>query len=314
MTHPQAAIDLILIVDDESGNLDMLSRRLRKRGYDVVTAASVAEARRVMAEHKVDILLLDIMMPRESGLDYLQELRSQPETATIPVILVSALDQTEDVVRGLSLGANDYVAKPINFQILTARLDTQLKLGRTLKRLEHQNTVLNELAALDPLTGVYNRRMGEELFSKLIRGNVRTAHPVSVALFDIDHFKRVNDSLGHLAGDSVLKGFAQRISSYLRAGDILYRYGGEEFCAIFPETAHERGIQIAARLKDVINAEPLIHDQLEISVTVSAGLCTIVPHAESEVRDWIEAADRALYAAKSSGRNRVCSSDAVPTT
>lgn len=313
MTVPTATIDLVLIVDDESGNLDMLSRRLRRRGYDVVTASSAAEARKVMASQRVDVILLDIMMPQESGLDYLQDIRSKQATAHIPVILVSALDQTEDVVRGLSLGANDYVPKPINFQILTARLETQLKMGRLLRRLEEQNTVLNELAALDPLTGVYNRRMGEELFQKLIRGNVRTAHPLSVALFDIDHFKRVNDTLGHLAGDSVLKGFANRVSTYLRAGDILFRYGGEEFCTIFPETSHDRALQIASRLKEVINAEPLSHDNLEISVTVSVGVCTMVPELDSEARHWIEAADKALYAAKTSGRNRVCSSDAIPT-
>ena len=147
-----------LIVDDEPGNLDMLRARLLRHGYEVSMAASAAEAEAVVSRRVPDIILLDIRMPDVTGLDYLRLLRGSPQTLRLPVIMVSGLGDTENIVTAIRGGANDYVTKPINLPVLLARMETHLKMAALLMHLEAQTQILGKLAALDHLTGVYNRR------------------------------------------------------------------------------------------------------------------------------------------------------------
>lgn len=309
MNEPQSG-RRVLIVDDEPVNAEMLARRLRNEGYDIALAASAREAQSEIEKSPFDLLLLDLAMPDASGLDFLASLRANPKTETIPVIMVSALDDTQSMVKALDLGANDYVSKPINLAILLARMETQLRLAGLVKRLERQNAILTTLAAYDELTGVYNRRaLGAMLESELVRA-ARHGRNVSAMMLDLDRFKRVNDKWGHQAGDQVLRQFAGRAMASLRGADALFRYGGEEFLAILPETGAAESMAVAERCRGNMAAKPFLAGGESVLVTVSIGVATSTPAARLSSSQLIEQADKALYAAKMAGRNRVFHMDA----
>ncbi|MGI8906606.1 MAG: diguanylate cyclase [Candidatus Sumerlaeaceae bacterium] len=296
----------VLIVDDEPMNVDMLGRRLTSRGYMVASAANGQEALRAVKGSLPDVMLVDVNMPGMSGLELLDKLRADESTTAVPIILVSALSDTENIVRGLQRGANDYVTKPINLPVLLARIETHLKMSSLVSQLENQKEILAKLAASDDLTGIYNRRsLFESLEIDLARAQ-RYRHELTVLMMDLDHFKNVNDLHGHAAGDAVLRQFADRISSHLRSTDALFRYGGEEFCAVLPESNHEQGMLVAENLRNVVLSEPFRYEDLELTLTVSIGLSTFALPKPLSAAELLDRADKALYEAKNSGRNRVC--------
>src|SRR5829696_4878526 len=187
----------VLIVEDDRVSLTILSRTLSRRGYDVRAVGSVAEARKEMAERSVDVLLLDIFMPQVSGFDFLDELRADPRTQTLPVILISGLSDPKHIVEGLQRGANDYVTKPIIMPILTARMEALLRSRALVRNLEVQTELLARLAAYDELTGLYNRRSMFHTMETELGRSRRYGRSLSVLMMDLDHFKRVNDEHGH---------------------------------------------------------------------------------------------------------------------
>lgn len=305
---------LVLIVDDEPANLDMLRRRLLRQGYSVEIAASAAEAEPMVTEHTPDIILLDIMMPRVSGLEYLARLRGDPRTRLTPIIMISTITDTENIVTAIQDGANDYVSKPINLDVLLARMQTQLKMAALVQNLETQMRLLTTLAAVDDLTGVYNRRsMLDALDVEMNRGR-RSGRALSFLMLDIDHFKRLNDEHGHPVGDQVLREFAARARKAMRPTDLVCRYGGEEFGVILPETEAPHAEAAGERLRLAICETPFVVADKQISVTVSAGVASVPATYAGDLAHLIESADQALYQAKRSGRNRVCSADAQGTT
>lgn len=307
MRHKTEKNVQVLIVDDEPLNLDMLSRRLNTRGYQTVTAPSAEEAHRRIRERTPDIILLDVNMPRVSGLEMLDQLKADESTQGIPIILVSALSDTENIVRGLQRGANDYVTKPINLPVLLARLETQLKMASLVSQLESQKEILAKLAAYDDLTGVLNRRSMFEALELDLNRSVRYQHHLSVLMMDLDHFKKVNDQYGHAAGDSILREFAERVSHGLRSTDALCRYGGEEFSAVLPETPACQASTVAENIRQLVLSLPFTHEDQKIPMTVSIGVATFVPGEQPSAAALLDRADKALYDAKNSGRNRVCS-------
>src|SRR5688572_22936529 len=211
----------VLMVEDSRVSLEVYAQRLTRRGYHVATAISADEARVELDGGVPDLILLDVFMPKVSGFEFLRELRQSPKTATIPIILISALSDTQHIVEGLELGANDYVTKPIVMPILTARMEALLRASELVRRLEVQTELLSKLAAFDDLTGAYNRRsMFHNLEAELSRCK-RYGRSVSLLLLDIDHFKRVNDSHGHLVGDQALRWIVSVMQAELRAMDIL---------------------------------------------------------------------------------------------
>jgi two-component system, cell cycle response regulator len=294
----------VLMVEDSRTSLEMYATRLRRRGYVVATAESAEEARQEIAKALPDIILLDVFMPRVSGFDLLRELRGQPLTAKLPVIMISALSGTENIVEGLGLGANDYVTKPIVMPILTARMEGLLRSAAMVQRLEVQTELLSKLAAYDDLTGAYNRRsMFHHLEAELSRSR-RYKRSVSLLMVDIDHFKRVNDEFGHLVGDDALRWLVTTLQGELRAMDFLCRYGGEEFCAILPETDHRGAARAGERLRVAVERTLFRREDLELPITVSIGGASW-SHAAGDVPDLLSRADEALYEAKRSGRNQV---------
>jgi diguanylate cyclase (GGDEF)-like protein len=271
----------------------------------MATAIS-AEAARVELENSLpDLILLDVFMPNVSGFDLLRELRSAPRTATTPIILISALSDTQHIVEGLELGANDYVTKPIVMPILTARMEALLRSSELVRRLEVQTELLAKLAAFDDLTGSYNRRsLFHHLEAELSRSR-RYGRSLSVLMADIDHFKKVNDQYGHLVGDQALRWVATTLQNELRSMDFLCRYGGEEFCAILPETNQPGAARAAERIRSALERHVFVTDGLSLSLTISVGGASWTPSDDQEIPDLLARADRALLDAKRAGRNQI---------
>ena len=303
----------ILMVEDSRVSLEVYAQRLERRGYQMATAISADEARVELEAGVPDLILLDVFMPKVSGFEFVRELRANPKTSRVPIILISALSDTQHIVEGLELGANDYVTKPIVMPILTARMEALLRSSELVRRLEVQTELLSKLAAFDDLTGVYNRRsMFHHLEAELSRCR-RYGRSLGVLMVDIDHFKRVNDEYGHLVGDQALRWVATTLQNELRSMDFLCRYGGEEFCAILPET-NRPGVQRAGeRLRAAIERTLFSQSDVQISLSVSVGGASWAAEESNEFPDLMARADAALLEAKRNGRNqvRVASDDQV---
>jgi diguanylate cyclase (GGDEF)-like protein len=291
------AKDLILIVDDEPNMVQIIEYNLRKAGYETSTANSGTEALESIKAKRPDLIISDVMMPEMDGHELCRIVRDSPATSSIPFFFLTAKGQLSDRIEGLRTGADDYIIKPFEIEELIARVGARLE----------RTKVLRQLAITDGLTGIYNRRYFEERLAEELRRAERFVHPLSVVLLDIDHFKRVNDTYGHLAGDYVLSSFATFLQSNIREVDILARYGGEEMAIIMPETRAEDAMaitrRIAERLKETVFR--LEDDGVEIALTFSAGVASFPQHGMN-ARDIVARVDEAQYRAKKAGRNRIC--------
>jgi|SRR5690625_485228 len=296
----------ILVVDDSRDNLEVLSSRLRFRGYEVETALSGAAALELVTASPPDLILLDIMMPDLDGYEVTRRIKADPTLPFIPIILVTARDSTQDKVAGLDAGADDYLTKPINFPELEARVRSMLRIKELQDELEEKNRELEELSVRDGLTGLFNHRHIQEVVHEEYERARRTGEPLSVVMFDFDHFKRVNDAYGHQVGDRVLQEMAEILRKTAREIDKLGRYGGEEFIAILPETDPESATSFAERVRERVERHPFAVGRAEpLHLTVSAGTATYPYPGVYNPRTLVQRADQALYAAKDTGRNRV---------
>src|SRR5271165_5016318 len=286
----------ILVVDDAPLNVKLLTVKLEYEHYVVSTAANGLEALAKIEAEKPDIVLLDVLMPPGiDGFETCRRIRADPATAHIPVVMLTALQDVDDLVRGLEAGADDFLTWPINDIALMARIRSQLRQKRYYESLLEQSMI-------DPLTGAFNCRYLEAHAPRLI-ARCRTAHkPIAVLMIDVDHFKQINDEHGHAAGNQVLKQIVNRITSALRPSDLVARMGGEEFVVVMPETDLDAGHRIAERLRSGIAGTPVE----EVAVTVSIGAAVIQPDTgEEELDAALRRADEAPYEAKRAGRNRV---------
>lgn len=283
----------LLIVDDQPVNIQAL-HRVFAGDCQVLMATEGARALQLCRDRQPDLLLLDVQMPGMDGHELCAELKADPLLRAIPVIFVTAQDRPEDETRALDAGAADFITKPFNPTVVRARVRTQL----TLKA---QADLLRELAFIDGLTGVHNRRHFDERFIAESRRAQRSRSPLAIVLADVDHFKRYNDALGHLAGDDCLRRVAAALRACLRRPtDLLARYGGEEFVALLPDTDLAGAIGVAQLMEDTVRALALPHPGVEGCVTISLGVSAAIDGA-----GLVEAADRALYLAKAAGRGRV---------
>ena len=302
---------LILVVDDNPDNLEIISTRLRFRGYDVVTADRGDVAIAQVRETSPDLILLDIMMPDMDGYEVARRVRQEEEIPYIPIIVVTARDSTEDKVTGLDAGADDYLTKPINFPELEARVRSMLRIKRLQDQLEEKNRELEQLSISDGLTGLFNHRHMHELLQEEFERSGRTGEPLSVIMFDLDRFKQVNDTYGHQAGDAVLKELADILRETAREIDKLGRYGGEEFMVILPGSDAEAGRTFAERVRENVEKQQFdIHADHALHMTISAGVATYPADDADGPRRLVHYADQALYSAKNNGRNRVVRYDA----
>ncbi len=310
MTTPEHHV---LVVDDEAANVDLLRRVLTHHGYRVTGALSAEAALEAIATEQPDVVVLDVFMPKTSGFDAIRAIRASEATATLPIIIASALADSEHIVRGLNEGANDYVTKPFVMPVLFARLAALLRSAELVKRLEVQTEILSKMAAYDELTGLFNRRsLFHTLETEISRGR-RYRRDLSLLMLDLDGFKAINDTHGHPVGDQVLREFARRLQGALRTMDAACRYGGEEFCAILPETSAAGAAAAAERIRARCAATPYETQRGPVTMTVSIGASTAVPGGTAPVTDLLGEADAALLRAKKNGRNRVERFEATDT-
>ncbi len=285
----------ILVVDDHEDNIEVLRARLEARGYEVEGATNGQAALDTVGHWCPDLILLDVMMPDMDGLEVVQRLKADKNLPFIPVIMQTALDSTERMVAGLEAGADDYVTKPINFAELEARVRSLLRikklqqeLGDREKELSQMNDRLLHISMTDGLTGVDNRRALEQRLHEMFEHSLRLHEPISCVMSDIDHFKKVNDTHGHRAGDLVLTEVARVLARHGVAG----RLGGDEF-GVWVRGTEELGRAAAlAMAEDVEAALPVELVTADPAVGLSTGVA--VAHDGADVMDLIEAADRDL--------------------
>lgn len=298
----------ILVIDDSKLITHIAKAILTKRGHQVLVAHDGQKGFSMAKAQCPDLILLDLLMPLMDGYEACKRLKADPVTRDIPVIMVTSKAESADKVRGLETGAVDYVTKPFDAAELIARVNIHLRIKELYEALQEKNRQLRELANRDGLTGLYNHRYFQDQLAKDFSRALRYHESLSVVIFDIDHFKRLNDTYGHQAGDAVLKEVGSLVSSLTRDSDLAARYGGEEFVLILNHAPPEVAVEVAERLRRTVeNHAFLIDDKTVLKITISAG-CASFPHGRfSEPKELIESADKALYAAKQAGRNRVFS-------
>ncbi len=288
----------VLIAEDNPDQMDILQTMLGQGRYRLVCAMDGEEAWAKLGSEPVDIALLDIMMPKITGLEVCRRIREDPRLKNIYVIFLTAMVSGEDRVKGLELGANDYMTKPYYVPELMARLSVGERLTQQRREMEKQ-------AVHDPLTGLHNRRMFEERLNHEFERAKRYGRPMSVLMIDVDDFKAINDKYGHHCGDLVLQKIAAVIGGRTRKADIAARYGGEEFVVLLPEISLEGGVQAGEKLRQDIAALCFDERGRPFSPTVSIGVASTSARRYPDAASVVKDADLALYKAKGAGKNRV---------
>jgi diguanylate cyclase (GGDEF)-like protein len=288
----------VLVVDDDADLREMMTMFLEP-AYEVLTAPDGEAAIPIARTERPDLIVMDQYMPRLDGLGALERLRSDPDTENIPVILVSARADESVRVRGLDLGAVDFLAKPFSEQELRARLDRTLRLVRS-------QSVLRELAETDPLTGLANLRAFRARLDEEVKRARRYRTPLTCVMADMDHLKAINDQLGHAAGDLAIGAVARTIAEELRETDFGARYGGDEFVLLLPHTASEEGRVFAERICTRLRLSPLTVAMRRILLAASFGVAELADAGNGDAGgELVRSADGALYDAKHAGRGRV---------
>ncbi len=297
---------LILVVDDVPKNLQLVVEILDRSGYMTTFASGGKQALERLNKTNPDLILLDLMMPEMNGLEVCQNIKANSQYENLPIIFLTASNERDHLLQAFDHGAIDYINKPFYAPELLARVKTHLSLKQTQDELKQAYQQLEEIALLDPLTGVANRRaiatFSEEEFCRTKRYDSQ----FSVMVIDLDHFKQVNDTHGHQCGDDCLVLIAKTLQQNLRDTDKVGRFGGEEFIAILPETGLDQALVLAERLRHhVVHLCPKIGNHV-IYLSVSIGI-TSYHKSDLSIDDALRRADNALYEAKAQGRNRVSS-------
>lgn len=292
----------LLVVDDQPINIQVMYQAFAG-DYQVFMATSGEQALGICKNNPPDLILLDVVMPGMDGFEVCKRLKADDATNHIPVIFVTAHTDAAQETHGLSVGAVDFIAKPVNPDVVRARVKTHLT-------LKFQSDLLRKLVFLDGLSGVFNRRYFDQQIAMEWARSARNNLPLSLILLDVDHFKFYNDRYGHQAGDDALREIAQTLKSCLRRpADLVARYGGEEFACILPETSYDDALAIANDLERRVREKAIPHESstVERVITISVGLATREGNADGDSAAIIGLADHMLYQAKNSGRARVCS-------
>ncbi len=296
----------VLLAESSAANSAKIAETLGSNGHITTAATTAAEALALSKQSRFDLIVLSLQIGSEDGLRLVSQFRSQDDTRQVPILLVVDEFDTPRLIKGLDIGANDYLVKPIDRNELIARVRTQVRRRRYQDRLRANYERSLSLALTDSLTGLYNRRyLGNHLEGLLQRAR-ESGKAVSVVLFDIDHFKAVNDTHGHAIGDEVLRSIAQRVNGNLRNFDMVARIGGEEFVIVMPDTPADIAVMVAERLRERVGRDPVTVSGLQdkIGITVSMGVAAYMSASDTP-DDLLKRADEAMYQAKRAGRNRV---------
>ncbi|MFA6243389.1 MAG: diguanylate cyclase [Candidatus Hydrogenedentales bacterium] len=305
----------ILIAEDDVTSRAVLAGVLKKQGHEVLTTENGADAWLALQKPGApQLAILDWMMPGLTGLDVCRRVREMQSDRPPYIILLTSKDAKSDIIAGLDAGADDYLAKPYDSGELRARIGVGIRLVEMRDSLVEARNALAHQATHDPLTGALNRRaLAETLSHELSRDRRLRGRPragLSVGLCDIDHFKGINDTVGHMAGDEVLCGVVQLLTDSLREYDSVGRFGGEEFVVIAADTDEREQEALFERLRLVVNDSPIHTRAGDVRVTISIG--AVAARRNESLDDLLAAADSALYRAKAQGRNRVCIAQRQP--
>jgi two-component system cell cycle response regulator len=296
----------VLVAEDDPMFRKILQNWLQSWDYKVIVATDGTEAWSILQQERPpDLLVLDWVMPGIDGMELCRRIRERQSPSYQYILVVTANDARQDVVRGLEAGADDYLTKPFDKGELRARLRVGTRILTLQEDLIRAREDLRFQATHDVLTGIWNRRAILDLLHCEIERAARFRASTGVLMLDLDQFKKINDTYGHLTGDAVLKETAQRITQVVRSYDFVGRYGGEEFLVLLPGCDKEQAEQSGERIRLAVTATPLIVGESGISVTISIGATATIGGPETEV---LAIADAALYQAKSAGRNRTVAS------
>ncbi len=298
----------VLVADDSGLYRTTLRRLLASWGYEAVIAANGYEAQTILdSDDAPRLAILDCFMPGLGGHELCELIRARKQ-GYVYTILLSVADQQSDVLKGFELGADDYLCKPFEELELRARLRVGARIVRIQEELVETRESLKFVASHDPLLRLWNRRAILDLLSTELSRAKRLQTSLCVFFADLDSFKRVNDSYGHLVGDDVLRSAAEKMSRAVREYDHVGRYGGEEFLVVLPHCDLEAAREVAERVRQHIGDEPIVIAPIQVHITASIGVAQW--RASQDFRELIHRADTAMYRAKQSGRNRVEVDDA----
>ena len=288
---------LVLIVDDNLTNSTFCEKLLGKNGYETSVCSSGEEALEFISKNTPDLILLDIVMPGIDGYQFCDQLKRAPRLKDTPVIFLSAMNDENSIINGFKCGGVDFITRPFRGQELIARTRTHIELKKAKEKLLR-------MAVTDELTGLFNRRYFMSRLNQEFERVKRYESIFTFIMIDIDYFKKINDTHGHLAGDCVLRNAAEIMKKSLRLSDTVGRIGGEEFAILLPETEIEYGLEIADRLRKKVDMADIVFEDNKLKLTISAGI------SDSDSNDLtvdavLNRADVALYEAKEGGRNRV---------
>ncbi|HVJ68070.1 MAG TPA: diguanylate cyclase [Caulifigura sp.] len=285
----------VLVIDDSPELHTLVRVRLAREAVTVSSALDAATGISEARKGKVDLILLDVDMPDRDGFSVCAELKSHPELKDIPIIFLSGATSTSDKIRGLDLGAVDYIAKPFDAAELRARVRASLRTRELM-------VLLAKKAMIDGLTGLWNRRYLDAQMMVELAASRRTGEPLGCIMADVDHFKLINDKYGHGFGDDVLRKIAAVLTENCRPKDIVCRYGGEEFAILLPDTTPAKAVEVAERLRQTVEQLTFQYFDRPVPVTCSFGVAYLRDRVPPTV---LELADEALYSAKHCGRNCV---------
>lgn len=294
----------VLIADDDPVVYRLVEASLRGAGYDPVVAVDGIEALRILSEpDSPRLVVLDWLMPRLDGLGVCRAIRAGRQEPYVYVLLLTSNDRQEDIVEGLDAGADDYVTKPCDLLELQARLRAAVRILDLQDQLVGAREALREQATHDPLTGLLNRGAVLDTLQKECARSDRAGADLGVIMLDVDHFKAINDTYGHLVGDGVLREIAWRLRASIRTYDSIGRFGGEEFLVVAPGCGVAAAQELAERLRACVGDTEIPCAGRALAVTVSLGAASRAVGARHDL--LLRSADDALYAAKSNGRNRL---------
>jgi two-component system, cell cycle response regulator len=295
----------VLIAEDDPVSRRVLQAHLSKWGYEVVVTADGADAWKVLQGNDLPSLaILDWMMPSMDGIEVIRRLRGRGDPSYVYVILLTAKSQKEDIVAGLEAGADDYLVKPFDAHELRARIRTGKRILDLQRELLAVQAALREEATHDPLTKAWNRAGILEILQRECARAQRQQASLGVVMADLDHFKPINDTYGHMAGDEVLREIVRRMTASVRSYDSIGRYGGEEFVVVFPDCGAESAFQRADQLRRDITTRPVETSSAPVSVTASLGVAASDQGHCGSYEVLLRAADSALYRSKAAGRNQ----------
>ena len=311
-----------LVIEDTVTSATLVCHLLEKMGLRAIHARDGEAGIIQFKSERPDLILLDIIMPGLDGFEVARRIRQlEQDGEWTPIIFLSAKGSETDLERGIDVGGDDYLVKPVSEIVLKAKVRAMQRIAQMrysllllTRKLNDANRELSRLSSVDGLTGIPNRRIFDDTLSREWRRAERRSAPLSLVLLDIDHFKDYNDHYGHQAGDECLKSVASSIAGVLkRPTDLAARYGGEEFAIILPETDSEGAASVAQAALDALGELRIAHADSATAqvVTLSAGVATMVPERQDH-NGWsalLAQADQNLYLAKRSGRNRICAAD-----